>query len=132
MTQPDHHPYKREKPWGHELWWGQHSGKYLGKLIYIKSGEQLSLHYHERKEETMYVHKGIMEITVYPTIKDGGEFRSTMGKSYNMHPGETIHIPPYIPHTMEAVSGDVEMFEVSTCEMEDSIRLQDYYGRDVP
>src|SRR4051812_35692487 len=46
-------PRRVEKPWGHELIWA-HSENYCGKLLRVEAGEQLSLQYHERKDETLY------------------------------------------------------------------------------
>ena len=48
-----------EKPWGWELWWA-HTPAYVAKTLFIRAGEQLSLQYHERKDETIYVQEGEM------------------------------------------------------------------------
>ena len=41
-----------EKPWGHELIWA-HTDRYVGKILHIKAGHELSVQYHERKDETV-------------------------------------------------------------------------------
>ena len=46
-----------EKPWGYELWWAQ-TDRYVGKLIHVNKGHALSLQYHNRKDETIYVYAG--------------------------------------------------------------------------
>ena len=46
-----------EKPWGYELWWAV-TDRYVGKLIHVNKGHALSLQYHNRKDETIYVHAG--------------------------------------------------------------------------
>ncbi len=37
-------PRKVEKPWGHELIWAE-SEQYVGKLLFVKAGESLSLQF---------------------------------------------------------------------------------------
>ena len=39
-----------DKPWGHEVIWAE-TADYVGKILHIEEGEQLSLQYHEVKEE---------------------------------------------------------------------------------
>ena len=51
-------PLKRvEKPWGYELWWAV-TDKYVGKVIHVNKGHALSLQYHNRKDETIFVWSG--------------------------------------------------------------------------
>ena len=51
-----------EKPWGYELIWGR-TDRYVGKLLFIRKNEKLSLQYHERKDESIYLHSGEMRLT---------------------------------------------------------------------
>ncbi len=46
-----------EKPWGYELWWAQ-TDRYVGKVIHVNKGHALSLQYHNRKDETIFVWAG--------------------------------------------------------------------------
>jgi len=46
-----------------------------------------------------------------------------------MHPGEGVHIAPKTIHRMTAIE-DSELFEVSTPELHDVVRLEDRYGRE--
>jgi mannose-6-phosphate isomerase len=46
-----------EKPWGYELHWAK-TDRYVGKLIHVNAGHALSLQYHNRKDETIYLHSG--------------------------------------------------------------------------
>src|SRR5438034_9978578 len=50
-------PYRVEKPWGHELIWAKTS-RYVGKILHIEPGHVLSLQYHNRKDESIYVLSG--------------------------------------------------------------------------
>ena len=43
-----------DKPWGHELIWTD-TDRYAGKILVIETGRRLSLQYHERKLESIYV-----------------------------------------------------------------------------
>lgn len=104
-----------DKPWGHEEWWAV-TDKYVGKLLYIKDGHRLSLQYHNVKMETMRVISGNLTF-----ILDD--------KTYEMKEGDSIHVNPKSIHRMEARKGDVQIIEVSTCEVNDVIRVEDDYKR---
>ena len=54
MSQPLH---RVEKPWGYEVWWAR-TDRYVGKQIHINKGHALSLQYHNRKDETIFVWSG--------------------------------------------------------------------------
>ena len=45
-----------------------------------------------------------------------------------MLPGESVHITPHTIHRMTAIE-DSDIFEVSTPELDDVVRLEDRYGR---
>ena len=109
---------KVDKPWGHELWWAQ-TDRYVGKLIHVKKGHALSLQYHNKKDETIFVHSGriLFEMKV-----DGEMTKREMG------PGEAVHVTPPTVHRMTALE-DTDIFEVSTPETDDVVRLEDRYGR---
>ncbi len=110
--------HRVEKPWGHELWWAQ-TDRYVGKLIHVKKGHALSLQYHNKKDETIFVHSGriLFEMKV-----DGEMTKREMG------PGEAVHVTPPTVHRMTALE-DTDIFEVSTPETEDVVRLEDRNGR---
>src|SRR5689334_6519715 len=107
-----------EKPWGYELHWAK-TERYVGKLIHVKAGEALSLQYHNRKDETIYLHTGRLLFE----IQDGDARIRT-----EMLPGECVHIVAKTIHRMTALE-DSDIFEVSTPELDDVVRLEDRYGR---
>ena len=108
---------KVDKPWGHEIRWALNE-KYIGKILYIKAGQQLSLQYHEVKDETIYVLKGDL------IVKGSGEQVQILGE------GESLRIQPLTVHRFCAPSThDVTLVEVSTPEIDDVVRLEDDYGR---
>jgi mannose-6-phosphate isomerase len=108
-----------EKPWGHELIWGV-TDRYAGKVLHIKRGEALSLQYHERKDEFLYVIKGVVDMEL------GGPDGALT--KHRMQAGDTLHITPGLRHRVTAVE-DTDIFEVSTPELDDVVRLEDRYGR---
>jgi mannose-6-phosphate isomerase len=103
-----------DKPWGYELRWAI-TDRYLGKILHINRGEALSLQYHELKDECLLVSKGILDLELN-------------GEIHRLQPGETAHITPGTRHRMTAVE-DCDIFEVSTPEVHDVVRLEDRYGR---
>ena len=107
-----------EKPWGYELHWAK-TDRYVGKLIHVNAGHALSLQYHNLKDETIYLHSGRLLFE----IQEGQEIVKS-----EMIPGESVHITPLTVHRMTAIE-DCDIFEVSTPELDDVVRLEDRYGR---
>jgi mannose-6-phosphate isomerase-like protein (cupin superfamily) len=109
------------KPWGHETIWA-HTDRYVGKILHINAGQALSVQYHERKDETVYLLAGEMKYWVQlPGDSELRDQRLTAGQSFRITPG-TIHY-------MEAVT-DCDVLEASTPELDDVVRLKDRYGRE--
>ena len=46
-----------------------------------------------------------------------------------MLPGDRVHVAPKTVHRMTAIE-DCDIFEVSTPELDDVVRLEDRYGRE--
>lgn len=111
-------PRRVEKPWGHEVIWAC-TDRYVGKILHINSGHQLSLQYHERKDETIHVLTG----EIVCLIRNGDE-----DIERHMKAGESCHIRPGTVHRFKAVA-DSDLLEASTAELDDVIRLEDRYGR---
>jgi len=112
-------PRKTEKPWGFELLFA-HTPKYAGKLLFIKKGHRLSLQYHKEKDETLYVLEGKMLLEMEGS--DGKLVQSEVSSDY------CFRVPPMTRHRMKAIE-DTILFEVSTPELEDVVRVEDDYGR---
>ena len=111
-------PYRVEKPWGYEIIWAK-TDRYLGKILHIEPGHLLSLQYHNRKDETIYVLEG--EIIL----------RLQQGETLIERPlrqGESFHNQPKMIHQFEAVV-KTDLLEASTAEIDDVVRLRDRYGR---
>ena len=106
------------KPWGHELVFAENE-KYAGKILHLDPGQCLSLQYHERKDETLFVLTGEVTLLVGPE-GDLQELRLKPGESYRIRPG--------VRHRMSAEEAS-DVVEVSTPELDDVVRLEDRYGR---
>ena len=112
-------PQKTEKPWGFELLLA-HTSKYAAKLMFVRKGHRLSLQYHEKKDETIYVYEGEASFEIMGT---DGHFDLIV-----LQTGQCRRIPPLTKHRIQAIQ-DTTLFEVSTPELEDVKRLADDYGR---
>lgn len=108
-----------EKPWGYELIWAK-TDRYVGKVIHVRAGHALSLQYHNRKEETLLLWSGRLRFE----LQEDGETRRR-----EMKPGDRVHVAPGTVHRMTAID-DSDVFEVSTPELEDVVRIEDRYGRE--
>ena len=108
-----------EKPWGYELHWAK-TDRYVGKLIHVNAGHALSLQYHNLKDETIYLHSGKL---LFEIERDGKLLTSA-----KCSPASRVHITPKTVHRMTAIE-DSDIFEVSTPELHDVVRLEDRYGR---
>ena len=107
-----------EKPWGEEIIFAE-TDRYAGKILVVKKGEILSLQYHRKKDETLYLYRGRVRLW----IEENGALVETQ-----MLPGDSRHVAPSTRHRMEALE-DSEIFEVSSPELDDVVRLEDRYGR---
>ena len=107
------------KPWGKEIWFA-HTDKYAGKILHVNKGQRYSLQYHETKLETQYIYSGKVKFT-YGTEKDDLQEKI-------LNSGDKIDVKPYTIHRLEALE-DSEIFEVSTPELDDVVKIEDDYGR---
>jgi mannose-6-phosphate isomerase len=114
-------PRHVSKPWGHETIWA-HTDRYVGKILHVTAGHALSVQYHERKDETVYLLRGEMKYWVQlPGDTELRDQRLTTGQSFRITPGTM--------HYIEAVT-DCDILEASTPELDDVVRLKDRYGRE--
>jgi mannose-6-phosphate isomerase len=112
-----------EKPWGYELIWAL-TERYCGKVLFVRAGEQLSLQFHRVKDEAWFVQEGRAELELAPA-GDAVTATEVVG------PGAAFHFEPGTVHRLRALE-DTTIFEVSTPEIDDVVRLEDRYGRQTP
>ena len=110
---------KVEKPWGYEEIWAE-TKKYVGKRLVILPGHRLSLQYHEKKEETIYVMDGLLR--VWESEEESNFKDLPTGSVYHVNPGQV--------HRFGSPNGvSTVLIEVSTPEIDDVIRIKDDYKR---
>lgn len=110
-----------EKPWGYEIVFAENE-RYAGKILHVDAGHALSLQYHERKDETLYVLRG--EVTLLVDAEKDGTLREV-----KLSAGDSYRIRPGVRHRMSA-SAPCDLVEVSSPELDDVVRLEDRYGRE--
>ncbi len=108
------------KPWGYEILFAL-TDRYVGKIIHVNKGEKLSLQYHNEKDETSYLQSGKMLLTQGASV-DELTVREIL-------PEACWRNTPKMIHTIEALE-DSDVFEVSTPQINDVVRLSDNYGRE--
>lgn len=114
-------PTRVEKPWGHELIWAA-TDDYVGKILFVKAGESLSLQFHRVKDESWLLHAGRARLE----LAAAGE---KVPQAEVVGPGAAFRIKPGTVHRVTAVE-DTTIIEVSTPHLEDVVRLEDRYGRE--
>lgn len=116
------------KPWGVELILAR-GPEAIAKLLRIDPGQRLSLQYHRRKDETLLVLGGEVDLTIGTRADDLGRRR--------LQPGDRIHIPAGTIHRLAAAkAGHAEILEVASHPADqahapdaDIVRLADDFGR---
>ena len=112
-------PRRIEKPWGWELVWSE-TDAYVGKLLFVKAGQALSLQYHEVKDEAWLVQEGRASLEL-------GQVGESL-EAFEIGPGDAFHYRPGTVHRVTAIE-DLLVVEVSTPHLDDVVRLEDRYGR---
>jgi mannose-6-phosphate isomerase-like protein (cupin superfamily) len=108
------------KPWGWELVWAE-TEQYVGKLLFVRAGESLSLQYHEAKDESWLVREGRARLELGEV---GGEL-----ETLEIGPDDAFRYRPRTVHRLTAIE-DMLVLEVSTPHLDDVVRLEDAYGRE--
>jgi mannose-6-phosphate isomerase len=112
-------PRHVEKPWGYELIWAL-AEEYVGKILFVRAGQALSLQYHERKDESWLVQGGRAKLELGEV---GGPLEAT-----EIVAGECFRYRPGTVHRVTAIE-DTTIIEVSTPQIDDVVRVEDRYGR---
>ena len=114
-------PRRVDKPWGWELIWA-HAEAYVGKILFVRAGESLSLQYHVEKDESWYVESGRARVEL-------GHTGEGMLDEAVISPGDAFRFRPGTVHRVTALE-DTTILEVSTPQLDDVVRLEDRYGRE--
>jgi mannose-6-phosphate isomerase len=114
-------PRRVDKPWGWELVWAA-TDHYVGKVLFVKAGESLSLQFHRVKDEAWFVQSGRAKIE----LGDAGQ--AILAEEVVAAPAYFRFVPGTV-HRVTAVE-DTTIVEVSTPHLDDVVRLEDAYGRE--
>jgi mannose-6-phosphate isomerase-like protein (cupin superfamily) len=114
-------PRKVEKPWGYELIWAD-AEPYVGKVLFVKAGESLSLQFHQEKDESWLVQSGRAKVEL-------GSAGDAILKQEIVAAGAAFRFRPGTVHRVTGIE-DTTILEVSTPHLDDVVRLEDRYGRE--
>jgi len=109
-----------DKPWGYELVYTSSDAPYCGKVLHVRAGEELSLQFHRRKDETLYLQEGRLELEIGEPGRTPDVEVVQAGRAFRLTPGTV--------HRLRALEDSV-VLEASTWEPDDVVRLEDRYGR---
>lgn len=118
----DIEPYVKrvQKPWGYELHWVQEDAPYIGKLLHINAGAQLSLQMHDEKQESWFLSHGRAAVIWENNKGELVETELEPSKGYSTKVGQK--------HRLKGLT-DCDIIEVSTPEAGTTWRLEDDYAR---
>lgn len=115
-------PYVKrvEKPWGYEIHWVPEHFPYMGKLMHINAGHQMSLQIHDEKQESYFIAKGRGALVwennkgemIETELKEGVGYATLVGQK----------------HRLKGIT-DCDIMEASTPEKGTTWRLEDDYSR---
>ena len=95
--------------------------QYVGKVLFVKAGESLSLQFHRVKDESWLVREGRAKLEL-------GSAGDAMLKQEVVGAGASFRFRPGTVHRVTALE-DTTILEVSTPQLDDVVRLEDRYGR---
>jgi len=100
--------------------WLELNERYCHKRIYVNAGTRTSFQYHKKKFETNYIISGRAEVWI--------EDESGVIQKRIMSLGDFFTVNPPMRHRVIAIT-DLVLQEVSTPEIDDVIRIEDYMNR---
>ena len=101
-------------PWGHEIKWAS-TEEYSGRIFVITEGERMPYIYHKKRDKSIFVLQGIVQLVV--------ENRNKV-----LNEGDSYHIPPRVMHRLIALKGDATILEAGTKLTEDVVVVEDDYS----
>ncbi len=112
--------HRIEKPWGYELHFVPDGFAYMGKILHIEGGKQLSLQIHDTKQETYWLLDGECNLVMESAQGELETVSLQKGVGYTVVPGQR--------HRHQAVT-TCNVMEASTGEVGTTLRLEDDYHR---
>lgn len=103
-------PTTTQHTWGIEVVWAS-TADYSSRYYIIREGDATQLGYHRKRDLTVYVLQGIVQLVL--------ERQSKL-----LQEGETYHLPPGVFHRLCAVKGDATILEVGTQMVDDFVEVK--------
>ena len=116
------------KPWGYELWLTDEHPGFAFKKIFLKAGNKTSLQYHRRKRETNLLLEGSVNLHYCGRQMDLDKVSVADVEKKELSAITSIDVVPNTLHRLEAIT-DIHLFEVSTPDLDDVVRISDDSGR---
>ena len=105
-----------KKGWGYEKWI-VNKPDYCGKLLFFEKNKKCSWHYHNIKDETFYVHSGLLLVR-FSNFDQISKASETI-----LEPGDSFYVYKGLRHQMLGIE-ETYMYEFSTEHFDsDSIRI---------
>jgi len=119
-----------EKHWGHEIWLtGDPSRIFAFKRILLKAGNKTSLQYHRHKRETNFILSGTGMLHYNHELTEPAErVKPSAISTVRLSGPCVVDVFPNLVHRLEALE-DMQLYEISTPELDDVVRLADDAGR---
>ncbi len=108
------------KPWGYEILLTPEESPVTGKILHLDDDKRFSLQYHDEKEETLILFSGEAYIILENDQGEMEKIKMELNKGY--------FIRPFQKHRAQGIK-DSLIFESSTKEEGDTVRLEDDYNR---
>ena len=112
-------PRRIDKPWGYELIWAE-AEDYVGKVLFVRAGQALSLQYHEQKDESWLVQDGRASLELGEVGRRADDDRDRRRRRLPLPPRDGA--PRHRDRGHARPRG-------STPHLDDVVRLDDRYGR---
>ena len=96
--------FKFNKGWGYEILFSDNKN-YNGKILNFDNNSKTSMHYHNKKNKTLYIKKGIFNILFIDTV-------TANVKKYKLIENQSIKIPKNLIHQIQTEIGG-EIIEIS-------------------
>jgi mannose-6-phosphate isomerase len=118
------------KPWGYEIWLTNEPSEFFAfKKIFLRAGTSTSLQFHVEKRETNFLLSGTANLTFENRCRNGSDLSIDDAlKTKKLVGPVVVNIAPGFVHRLEAKT-DLTLYEASTPELDDVIRIQDNYYR---
>ncbi|KPJ71014.1 hypothetical protein AMJ51_00345 [Microgenomates bacterium DG_75] len=114
------HYQKINKPWGYEIILTPENSPVTGKILHLDDNKRFSLQYHDIKIETLTLFSGEAYIIL--------ENEKGKMEKIKMEKNKGYHVRPFQKHRCQGIK-DCLIFEASTREEGETVRLEDDYGR---